>query len=138
VEEVAALAEDAAQDAGDGEDELAVWDFVADGGGDPVADGADAPLVAGRAEVAAFAGEGEEALVAAIGALEAGEAGGEVATAEERFDGGSGGGVERAEGFAEFGFVVGEEVVPAVVDELPKGRGAGAAGLVGGWHKECS
>jgi len=137
-EEMTSFAEDAAEDAGDGEDELAVGDFVADSGGDPVAGGADAPLVAGRAEVAAFAGEGEEALVAAIGALEAGEAGGEVATAEERFNGGSGGGVERAEGLAVFGFVVGEEVVPAVVDELPKGRGAGAAGLVDGRHKKCS
>jgi hypothetical protein len=25
-----------------------------------------------------------------------------------------------------------------VVDKLPEGRGAGAAGLVSGWHKECS
>ena len=83
-EELAAFAEDAAQDAGDGEDELAVRDFVADGGGDPVAGGADAALVAGGAEVAALAGEGEEAFVAAVRALEAGEAGGEVAAAEER------------------------------------------------------
>jgi hypothetical protein len=58
-------------------DELAVGDIVADGGGDPVAGGADAALMAGGAEVAALAGEGEEALVAAVGALEAGEAGGE-------------------------------------------------------------
>ena len=87
-EEVAAFAEDAAQDLGDGEDELAVGDFVADGGGDPVAGGADAALVAGGAEVAALAGEGEEAFVAAVGALEAGEAGGEVAAAEEGLDGG--------------------------------------------------
>ena len=36
---MAAFAEDSAQDAGDGEDELAVRDFVADGGGDPVAGG---------------------------------------------------------------------------------------------------
>ena len=35
-EEVAAFAEDAAQDFWDGEDELAVRDFVADAGGDPV------------------------------------------------------------------------------------------------------
>ena len=48
-EEVAALAENAAQDFGDGEDELAVGDFVADGGGDPFADGASATLVAGGA-----------------------------------------------------------------------------------------
>jgi hypothetical protein len=33
-EELAAFAEDAAQDTGDGEDELAVGDFVTDGGGD--------------------------------------------------------------------------------------------------------
>ena len=118
---MAAFAEDAAQDAGDGEDELAVGDFVADGGGDPVAGGADAALVAGGAEVAALAGEGEEAFVAAVRALEAGEAGGEVATAEKGLDGGDGGGRERAEGFAVVFLVVGEEVVPAVVDELPEG-----------------
>jgi len=34
--------------------------------------------------------------VATIGALEAGEAGGEVAAAEKGLDGGDGGGVERA------------------------------------------
>jgi hypothetical protein len=33
---------------------------------------------------------------------------------------------------------VGEEGVPAVVDDLPEGRGARAAGLVDGGHKECS
>jgi len=89
---------------------------VADGGGDPVADGAGAALVAGGTEVAGLAGEGEEAFVAAVRALEAGEAGCEVAAAEEGFDGGRGGGVERAEGFAVFGFVFGEEYVPAVED----------------------
>ena len=96
--------------------------------------------------------------MAAGGALEAGEAGGEVATAEEGFDGGGGGRVERAEILAVFGltasmrsgpasrkcryragaFVVGEEFIPAVVDELPEGRGAGAARLVNGRHEECS
>ena len=49
---MAAFAEDTAQDTGNGEDELAVWDFVANGGGDPVTGGADAALVAGGAEVA--------------------------------------------------------------------------------------
>ena len=48
------FAENAAQDFGDGEDELAVGNFVADGGGDPVAGGADAALVAGGTEVAGF------------------------------------------------------------------------------------
>ncbi len=137
-EELASFAEDAAEDLGDGKDELAVGHFVADGGGDPVAGGADTALMAGRAEVAALAGEGEEVFVAAIGALESGEAGGEVATAEEGFNGGGGGGVERAEILAVPFFVVGEEFVPAVVHELPKGRGAGTAGLVDGRHKECS
>ena len=75
------------------------------------AGGADAALVAGWTEVAALAGEGEEAFVAAVGALEAGEAGGEVAAAEEGFDGGDGGGVERAEGLGRcLLLVAGEEL----------------------------
>jgi len=82
-EEVAAFAEDAAQDFGDGEDELAVGDFVADGGGDPVANGAGAALVASGAGVAAFAGEGEQAFANAIWALETDEAGCEVAEGGE-------------------------------------------------------
>ena len=118
---MAAFAEDAAEDLGDGEDELAVRDFVADGGGDPFAGRADAALVAGGAEVAARAGEGEESFVTTIRALEAGEAGGEVTTAKKGLDGCDGGGGKRAEGFAVMFFVVGEEVVPAVVDELPEG-----------------
>jgi hypothetical protein len=118
-----------------GEDKLAVRDFVADGGGNPVAGGADAALVAGWTEVAALAGEGKKAFVAAVGALEADDAGGEVATAEEGFDGGSGCGVEWAEILAVFAFVAGEEFVPAVAEELPEGRGAGTAGLVSGGHK---
>jgi hypothetical protein len=96
VEEVAAFAEDAAQDFGDGEDELPVRDFVTDGGGDPIGGLADAALVAGGAEVAAFASEGEEVLVTAVGTVEAEEAGGEIAAAEEGFDGGRGGGARRS------------------------------------------
>jgi hypothetical protein len=119
-EELAAFAEDAAQDAGDGEDELTMGDFVADRGGDPCAGGADAALVAGGAEVAAFAGEGEESFVPAVGTLETGEAGSEVATAEEGLDGVDGGRLEWAKGFAVLLFVVGNEVVPAVMDELPE------------------
>ena len=85
-----------------------------------------------------LAGEGEEAFVATIRALESGEAGGEVATAEKGLDGGDGGGRERAEGFTVLLFVVGEEVVPSVVDELPEGRCAGASWLVNGRHNKCS
>ena len=131
-EKVAAFAEDAAQDFGDGEDELAVGDFVADAGGDPLADSAGAALVARGAEVAAFAGEGEQAFVAAIGALEAGEAGGEVAATEEGLHGGDCGGAEWAEGLAVVFFVTNEEGVPAVVDDLPEGRGTGTTWLVDG------
>jgi hypothetical protein len=96
MEEVAALAENAAQGFRDGEDELAVGDFVADGGGDPLGALADPALMAGGAEVAAFAGEGEEAFVAAIRAVEAEETGGKIAAAEEGFDGGRGGGARRS------------------------------------------
>jgi hypothetical protein len=137
-EKVAALAKDAAQDLGDGEDELAVGDFVADGGGDPLADGAGAALVAGGAEMAALAGGGEEAFVSAVRALEAGEAGGEVTTTEEGLDGVDGVGVEWAEGLAVVFLVIGEEGLPAVVDDLPERRGTGATGLVDGRHKKCS
>ena len=53
MEEAAALVEDAAQDFRDGEDELAVRDFVTNRGGDPLGALADAALVAGGTEVAA-------------------------------------------------------------------------------------
>lgn len=83
-----AFAKNAAQHAGDVEDGLAVGDFVADGGGDPIGGLADAALVAGAAEGAALAGEVEEVHLAAIRTAEAEEAGSEVASAEEGFDGG--------------------------------------------------
>ena len=114
---------------------MAVGDFVANGGGDPIGGLADAALVAGGTEVAAFAGEGEEAFVSAIGTVEAEEAGGEVAAAEEVADGGEDVGAERAEGGAVFFLIRGEERVPSGGEELPEGRGAGAAGLVDRWHK---
>ena len=68
--------------------------------------------------MAALAGEGEEAFVAAVRTLKAGEAGDEVATAEEGFDSGSGCGVEWPEILAVFVFLAGEEFVPAVADDL--------------------
>ena len=68
---------------------------MADGGGDPTGGLADAALVAGGAEVATLAGEGEEFFVAAVRAVEAEEAGGEVAAAEEVADGGEDVGAER-------------------------------------------
>ena len=138
VEEVSAFAEDAAEDFWDGEDELAVGDFVTDGGGDPIGGLADAALVAGGAEVAAFAGESENAFVAAIRAVETEEAGGEIAAAEEVADGGEDVRAERAEGGTVFLLVAGEEGFPSGGEELSEWGGARAAGLVDGWHKECS
>ena len=72
-----------------------------------------------------------------VGALEAGESGGEVAAFVEVFDGFDGKGVKRAVDLAVFGFVVGEEVVPGMVDDLPERRGAGATRSINGWRK-CS
>jgi len=85
---VASLAENATQDSGDGEHELAVRHVMADAGGDPAAGATDTALVAGGAEVAALAGEGEQFFVTTVRAVEAGEAGGEVAAAEKGLDGG--------------------------------------------------
>jgi hypothetical protein len=73
--------------------------------------------------------------VATIRALEAGETGGEVAAAEKGLNGGDGCWVEWAEGFSVVFFVTSEEVFPAMVNDLPEGGGAGAAGLVDGRHK---
>jgi hypothetical protein len=65
--------------------------------------------------------------VAAIGALEAGEAGSEVAATEEGLDGGDGVGAEWAEGLAVVVFVTSEEIVPAVVDDLTSSMQSGFA-----------
>ena len=129
MEEVAALAEDAAKDFRDGEDELAVRDFVTDGGGDPFGALADAALVAGGTEVAALAGEGEEAFVAAIRAVEAEEASGKVAAAEEIAHDGGDIGAERPHGGTVAFFITGNEGVPGGGDDLPERRGTGAARL---------
>jgi hypothetical protein len=130
MEQVAALAEDAAQDFRDGEDELAVGDFVADGGGDPIGALADAALVAGRAEVAALTGEGEKAFVAAIGTMESEEPGGKIAAAEEIADCGEDIGTERPHGGTVAFFIAGKEGIPSGSEDLPERRGTGAAGLV--------
>lgn len=135
MEQVAALAEDAAQDFRDGENELAVWDFVTDGGGYPLGALADAALVAGGAEVAALAGEGEEAFVAAIRAVEAEETGGKIAAAEEIAHGGEDIGTERPHGGTVAFFIAGKEGIPSGSDDLPERRGTGAAGLVDGRHQ---
>jgi hypothetical protein len=67
MEQITVFAEDAAEDAGDGENELPVGDLMADGGGDPDGGLADATLVTGGAEVAAFAREGKETFPSVTG-----------------------------------------------------------------------
>ena len=141
-EQVTAFVEDAPKDFGDGEDKLAMRDGEADVVGDPAGGLEGAALVAGGAAVAGLAGEGEQAFVAALGAAETGEAGGEVAAAAESLHGGDGLGPERTHGGAVAFFVTGQEIIPCRVHDLPERRGAGAAGVVdggGGCHAiKCS
>jgi hypothetical protein len=82
--------------------------------------------------VAGFAGEGEEVLVAATGAEESGETGGEVAAAEEVLDVRDSVGAQGAHGVTVVLFVASDEIVPTMVNQLPEGRGAGAAGFWAG------
>ena len=70
--------------------------------------------------------------------VKSGEAGGEVAAAEEGADGGDGIGAQRSHRAAVVLFVGGEEVVPGVVDDLPQGRCTRAARAVNRGHKGCS
>ncbi len=70
--------------------------------------------------------------MAATGAEESGEAGGEVAAAEEVFDVSDGVGAQGPDGGMVVLFVAGEEIVPTMVNQLPEGRGAGAAGFWAG------
>ena len=66
--------------------------------GDPTGGLEDTALMAGGTEVAGLVGEGEQVLVAAAGAGEAGEAGGKVAATTEGLNGGDGFRPERAHG----------------------------------------
>ena len=72
--------------------------------------------------------EGEKPLVAAVRAVQPGESGGEIAAAGEGANSGAGAGSQWPEGSEVARFVVGEEVRPRVVDNLPEGRGAGRRG----------
>ena len=73
--------------------------------------------------------------MAAVGALETGESGGKVAAAVELVDHRHGIPAQRAMSPAMAGFIVGDEFVPGVVDDLPKGRGARTAGPIDGRYK---
>jgi hypothetical protein len=127
VEELAPLAEDAAQGPGHGEDELAVRHLEADLVRNPVSQGADAALVAAGAEMPSLAGEGEELFVAAVRALETGETGGEVAAAVELIHNVDRIPAQRAMGLAVAAFVMGGELVPGIVDDLTSSMQSGFA-----------
>jgi len=138
IEELAALAEDAAKGFRHRKHELAVRHLEAEDSGDPVAGLADFALMAARAEVARLAGEGEEALVAAVGTLEPRESGGEVSAAVELANDVNGVASQRAVNGAVAFLITGFEVGPAVVDDLPEGRGSGTARAVDRWHDNYS
>jgi hypothetical protein len=107
---------------GDGEHEVPVGHRGADLIGDEGAFDLRAALVARGAETALPAGEGKEEFMAAVGAVEAGEAGMEIAASEESRDrrGGLGG---------EAGNLGG-----VIVENLPDRRGARLAGAVADAH----
>ena len=98
VEELAAIAEDAAQRPGHGEDELPVRHIEADAVRDPIAHVPDTPLVRAGAEMTGLAGEGQQLLMTAVRALQAGEPGREVTAAIELVDHGHGVATQRAVG----------------------------------------
>jgi hypothetical protein len=67
--------------------------------------------------------------------LEPGESGGEVAAAVELADDVDGVVAEGAVNGAVALLVSADKIGPAMVDDLPKRRGAGAARAVDGWHR---
>jgi hypothetical protein len=68
IEELASFAENATEGFGHGEDELPVRHVEAEDAGNPITGLADFALMTTRTKVARLAGEGEKALVPAIGA----------------------------------------------------------------------
>jgi len=82
-EQAPVVAEDQAEPFGDGEDQLPVGNGLADGVGNRVGGQQGAFLMATGAQAALAAGEGDEHLVPAVRAADAGEAEVQVAAAEE-------------------------------------------------------
>ena len=117
---MAALAENAAQHAGDGEDELAVGDGLADVTGDVLSDHEGPLLVAARAEAAAAAGERDKELVAAPGAADAGEALLQIAAGEELLDGPFDDGAPEAVALLVAVVVDALELVEVPIEQLPQ------------------
>ncbi len=120
VEQFSSFAKDTTEWPRHSEDELAMGNVEADGLGDPVAGLANAALVAAWAEVAGFAGEGEELFMPAIGTEDAGETSREIAAAVELVDDIHGIGSERSVNFAVSGLVIALEIRPCVMNDLPK------------------
>ena len=73
-----------------------------------------------RAVASGFAGEGEEFLVTAVRAMEAGESLGEIPATIELLDDFDGFGTEWSMTFPVGSFVLGLEIIPPMVDDLPK------------------
>ena len=127
VEKFAPFAEDPAEGFRHRKHELPVRHLEAEDARDPVAGLADFALMAARAEVARLAGEGEEALVAAVGTLEPRESGGEVSAAVELANDVNGVASQRAVNGAVAFLITGFEVGPAVMDELTQSMQSGFA-----------
>ncbi len=111
---------------------MAMRHLEADLVSDPIAESADAALVTAGAEVPGLAGEGQQLFMAAVGALEPGEPGGKIAASVELVDHGDSILAQWSVSLAVAGFVVGDELVPCVMDNLPEWRGAGTTRTVDG------
>ena len=127
VEKFAPFAEDPAEGFRHRKHELPVRQVEAEDARDPVAGLTDFALMATRTEVAGLAGEGKEALVAAVGTLEPRESGGEVSAAVELANDVNGVASQRAVNGAVAFLITGFEVGPAVVDELTPSMQSGFA-----------
>jgi hypothetical protein len=138
IEELASFAENATDGFGHGEDELPVRHVEAEDAGNPITGLADFALVTTRTKVPRLAGEGEEPLMSAVGALEPRESGGEVAAAMELPDDVDGVVAEGTVNGAVAVFIACLEVGPGMMDDLPEGRGSGTARAVDGGHDNCS
>ena len=120
VKQFSSFSEDAAQGPGHGENELPMGNLETDAMSYPVPDLPDAALVATGAEVAGFAGECEKLLVAAVGAEDTGESGGEISAAAELVYDFERVGTEWAVDLSMAGFVVDDKIIPGVMDQLPE------------------
>ena len=118
VKQRAVAEKERADEPGHGEDKMSMGHGCADSVDDEGTFDERAALVARGAEAALLAGKCEEEFVVAVGAIEAGEAGVEVAAIEEGAE--SGGSLR----------VKGRQIRGVIVEYLPDAGGAGLAGAV--------